>query len=74
MSGKRDAERPSKRSIHPGSGRRLAPAYPKGRQADPAAAAEIAALLGERPCDRDLLIEHLHLIQDRYGQLSAAHL
>ncbi len=74
MSGKRDAERTSKRSIHPGSGRRLAPAYPKGRQANPAAATEIAALLGERPRDRDLLIEHLHLIQDRYGQLSAAHL
>ena len=32
------------------------------------------ALLGERPRRRDLLIEHLHLIQDRYGHLSAAHL
>jgi formate dehydrogenase len=30
--------------------------------------------LGERERRRDLLIEHLHLIQDRYGHLSAAHL
>ena len=32
------------------------------------------ALLGERERRRDLLIEHLHLIQDRYGCLSAARL
>ncbi len=32
------------------------------------------ALLGDRELRRDLLIEHLHLIQDRYGHLSAAHL
>ena len=32
------------------------------------------ALLGDRERRRDLLIEHLHLIQDRYGHLSAAHL
>ena len=31
-------------------------------------------MLGERPRQRDLLIEHLHLIQDRYGELAAAHL
>jgi formate dehydrogenase len=47
---------------------------PKGRAVDPAAAAEIAALLGDAPRRRDFLIEHLHLIQDRYGCLSAAHL
>ncbi len=47
---------------------------PKGRQVDPAALEEVRALLGTRPRRRDLLIEHLHLIQDRYGQLSAAHL
>jgi len=47
---------------------------PKGRQIDPAALDEIQALLGERPRQRDLLIEHLHLIQDKYGHLSAAHL
>ena len=32
------------------------------------------ALLGERERRRDLLIEFLHLIQDRYGCLSAGHL
>jgi formate dehydrogenase beta subunit len=47
---------------------------PKGRQVDPQALAEVRALLGERPRRRDLLIEHLHLIQDTYGHLSAAHL
>jgi len=34
----------------------------------------VRALLGERERRRDLLIEHLHLIQDGYGHLSAAHL
>src|SRR5713226_9869160 len=62
------------RRIHPGSGRRRGPDHPKGRQVDPAALAEVRALLGERERRRDLLIEHLHLIQDRYGHLSAAHL
>ena len=47
---------------------------PKGRQIDPGALAEIEALLGDRPRQRDLLIEFLHLIQDRYGYISAAHL
>jgi NADH:ubiquinone oxidoreductase subunit F (NADH-binding)/NADH:ubiquinone oxidoreductase subunit E len=59
---------------HPGEGRRRAKATPKGRQVDPEAAEEIAALLGDRPRRRDLLIEHLHLVQDRYQQISAAHL
>ena len=59
---------------HPGEGRRRAKATPKGRQIDPQAAEEIAALLGDRPRRRDLLIEHLHLVQDRYRQISAAHL
>src|SRR6478752_3123937 len=47
---------------------------PKGRQIDPRAADEIAALLADRPRRRDLLIEHLHLIQDTYGYISSAHL
>src|SRR5829696_2536544 len=59
---------------HPGAGRKRAKATPKGRQVDPQAAEEIAALLGDRPRRRDLLIEHLHLIQDTYRQISAAHL
>src|SRR5437762_2156895 len=56
------------------SGRRRPPKTPKGRQVDPAALDEVRSLLGERPRRRDLLIEHLHLIQDKYGYLSAAHL
>src|SRR6201985_850443 len=59
---------------HPGVGRKRAKATPKGRQVDPAAAHEIEQLLGDRPRRRDLLIEHLHLIQDKYRQISAAHL
>jgi formate dehydrogenase len=59
---------------HPGEGRKRAKATPKGRQIDPTAAHEIEALLGDRPRRRDLLIEHLHLIQDTYHQISAAHL
>ncbi len=47
---------------------------PKGRQVDPTALAEVCALLGERERRSDLLIEHLHLIQDERGHLSAAHL
>ena len=58
----------------PARGRRRPPKTPKGRQVDPRALAEVLELLGERSRQRDLLIEHLHLIQDRYGHLSAAHL
>src|ERR1700688_4873464 len=59
---------------HPGEGRKRAKSTPKGRQIDPQAAEEIALLLGDRPRRRDLLIEHLHLIQDTFRQISAAHL
>ena len=47
---------------------------PKGRPLDDSALAEIQALLGTRPRRRDLLIEFLHLIQDKYRCLSARHL
>lgn len=47
---------------------------PKGRALDDAALAEVRTLLGTRERRRDLLIEFLHLIQDRYGCLSARHL
>ncbi len=47
---------------------------PKGRQVEPFALDQVRLLLGHKPRRRDLLIEHLHLIQDRYGHLSAAHL
>ena len=65
--------RPRKRR-HPGSGRGEARHRPKGRQVDPQALDEVRALLGERPRDRDLLIEHLHLIQDAHRCISAPHL
>ena len=55
-------------------GRGGARGTPKGRSVDPRALAEIQALLGDAPRRRDLLIEHLHKIQDRYGHISAAHL
>src|SRR5215210_4758549 len=47
---------------------------PKGRRVDPQAREEVLALLGDAPRRRDLLIEHLHKIQDRYHCLSAPHL
>ena len=47
---------------------------PKGRVVDPKAAAEVQALLGDAPRRRDLLIEHLHKINDKFGHLPAAHL
>src|SRR5512134_2848111 len=47
---------------------------PKGRSVEPQALAEVRKLLGQAPRRRDLLIEHLHKIQDRYGHLAAAHL
>jgi formate dehydrogenase beta subunit len=62
------------RRIHPGSGRRRGRDLPRGRQVDPQALAEIRALLGERPRQRDLLIEFLHLVQDKYSCLHARHL
>ncbi len=45
----------------------------RGRSVDHGALAEIRALLGEHPRRRDLLIEFLHLIQDKHGHISAAH-
>ena len=47
---------------------------PKGRQLDDQAWSDVRALLEGKSLARDLLIEHLHLIQDTYGHLSAAHL
>jgi formate dehydrogenase beta subunit len=47
---------------------------PRGRQVLPQALAEVEALLGPGPYRHDLLIEYLHLINDRYRQLGAPHL
>lgn len=47
---------------------------PKGRRVDPRAQEEVRELLGDASRQRDLLIEHLHKIQDRFGCLEARHL
>src|SRR6187402_186791 len=47
---------------------------PKGRRVDPAALDEVRSLLGDAPRRADLLIEHLHTIQDHFGCLQARHL
>ncbi|MBA4176524.1 MAG: NADH-quinone oxidoreductase subunit F [Leptothrix sp. (in: Bacteria)] len=47
---------------------------PKGRRVDPTAVQQVQALLGDASRQRDLLIEHLHKIQDAFGHLSSAHL
>ncbi|GAC1342152.1 MAG: NADH-ubiquinone oxidoreductase-F iron-sulfur binding region domain-containing protein [Acetobacteraceae bacterium] len=59
---------------HPGAGRRRATTTPKGREVLPQAKHAIGELLGDRPRERHYLIEYLHLIQDTYHQISAAHL
>ena len=74
---KRDAPKkakPSGRSIHPGSGRRKAPVFAKGRQLQPGEMDAVVAILGDGPYERPLLIEYLHLIQDKEGCLPAAHM
>ncbi|MGH8809088.1 MAG: NAD(P)H-dependent oxidoreductase subunit E, partial [Noviherbaspirillum sp.] len=58
----------------PDAGRQRKREAPRGRQVDAAALAEVQALLGDAPRRRDLLIEHLHRINDRFGRLSAQHL
>jgi formate dehydrogenase beta subunit len=57
-----------KRKLKPVSGTR------KGRQVDSQALAEVRSLLKDEPRRRDLVIEHLHKIQDAFGHISAAHL
>ncbi len=47
---------------------------PKGRQYEDSALEDVKLLLSGRTLERDLLIEFLHLIQDKYGYLSASHL
>ena len=54
----------------PGKGRKT----PKGRQVNDAALADVRDVLGDRPRRRDLLIEFMHLVQDRFGYLSVRHL
>ena len=53
-----------------GKGRRT----PKGRQYDDNALKEVEELLGNLEFRSDLLIEHLHRLQDEFGYLSIRHL
>src|SRR6185437_15996358 len=69
-----EQEKPGTASGQGRLGRRRPPRTPNGRQVDPAALEEVQSLLTDRSRRRDLLIEHLPLIQDHYGHLSAAHL
>src|SRR5271165_6684073 len=64
----------SETRAHPGAGRRPARITTKGRQVDPEARRQVLALLGDCPRRRDLLIEHLHLIQDAHGRITRAHI
>ena len=47
---------------------------PKGRQYDDNALKEVEELLGNLELRSDLLIEHLHRVQDKFGHLSMRHL
>ncbi len=60
--------------VMPSLKRRKTRSTPRGRAVEPESLAQIQALLGNEPRRRDLLIEHLHKIQDAFGHLSAAHL
>ena len=62
------------RRDHPGRSGRRTRHQGKGRQVLTSALNEIRNLLGNSPRSRDLLIEFLHLIQDKYGHLSSVHL
>jgi formate dehydrogenase beta subunit len=64
---------PDRPARHVGS-RKRARGFPKGRQLDVEALDEVRELLGDLPRRHDLLIEYLHLIQDRYHYISARHL
>jgi formate dehydrogenase len=69
-----ETARPLERMVHPGSGRRKPPVFNKGRQVDDHAQGEVQETLAGHALQRDLLIEHLHRLQDRFGCLHARHL
>ena len=54
---------------HPGFSRRKARPVAKGRQVSPQALEELEGLVGEEKLERTLLIEYLHILQDRKGFL-----
>ncbi len=49
-------------------------AHPKGRQVEAGAVKEIRSLFGSRVLKPELLIEHLHVLQDEFGYLSPRHM
>ncbi len=62
------------RANHPGSGRRKAPIFPKGRVLRQEEVEAVRRLIGPGPYERALLIEYLHKIQDAENCLPASHL
>ncbi len=48
--------------------------FSRGRRADGQSLQTLSDLLGKQTLQRDLLIEYLHLIQDKFKHLSANHL
>ncbi|MDB5945411.1 MAG: NAD-dependent formate dehydrogenase flavoprotein subunit [Ramlibacter sp.] len=60
--------------VAPDASRQRKRQAPRGRRVDPAALADVQRLLGDESRQPDLLIEHLHKIQDHFGHLPAAHL
>ncbi|MEO8311923.1 MAG: NAD(P)H-dependent oxidoreductase subunit E [Caldimonas sp.] len=67
-------DRPVIAIVAEGSTRQRKREAPRGRRVSPEARVAVRELLGDAPRRSDLLIEHLHKLQDRYGHLSAAHL
>jgi formate dehydrogenase len=74
MSASIQLPRQAARPIHPGKGERRGRSTARGRQVQQEALDQVGALLGDRPRRRDHLIEFLHLIQDRWGHISAGHI
>jgi len=46
----------------------------RGRQVDPSALQEIQSIIRTLPLRKDLMVEYLHLIQDKYQHISAKHM
>ena len=60
-----------KRAHHPGSGRRKAPVFNKGRVLAQEEKDRLHEIIGTGLLQRDMLIEYLHLIQDAEGCLTS---
>ena len=60
--------------VTPQQFKRRDPSLPKGRQISDEDVSTIADLLGDMPRRRDMVIEALHVIQDRFGHVSARYI